>query len=250
MNNLFNKKELIGFLMAGDPDLETTKQSIIAMDKAGAGMVELGIPFSDPIAESDVIQDSNMRALENETYLPNIFKMIEELRKETQIPVIFHTYMNPVFNYGYENFFKECSEKGIYGIVVPDLPFEEKGEIQEYADKYGVSIISFVVPTDEKRIKEIAKNAQGFIYFVASIGTEEEDKSHKAKAIIDIIKSVTDIPVAAGFSINTPEQANQYAKIADGIIIGNTIVKLIEQYGKNSPEHIYDYVKSMKDAIK
>lgn len=249
MNNLFNKKELIGFLMAGDPDLETTKQNIIEMDKAGAGMVELGIPFSDPIAESDVIQDSNMRALENETYLPNIFKMIEELRKDSQISVIFHTYMNPIFNYGYENFFKECSEKGIYGIVVPDLPYEEKSEIIEYADKYGVSIISFIVPTSDERIKEISKNSQGFIYFVASIGTEEEDKSHKAKAIIDTIKSITDIPVAAGFAINTPEHAKQYAQIADGVIIGNAIVKLIEKYGKNSPEQVYNYVKEMKNAI-
>jgi len=251
MNNIFNNKALIGFIMAGDPDLETTKQNILAMEKAGLDIVELGIPFSDPIAESDLIQDSNLRALNNNTYLPNIFKMIEELRKESQIPVIFHTYMNPVFNYGYENFFNDCQKNGVKGIIIPDLPYEEKSEISEFAKKYDVSIISFIVPSDENRIKKIAKDAQGFIYFVPSIASTAKlhESLQELKNNIETIKSSASIPVALGCGIETVEQAKQFSQIADGIILGGKIVEIIEQHGKNSPDYIYNYVKEMKAAV-
>ena len=252
MNNIINKNSLIGFLMAGDPDLETTKKCIISMAQAGAGMVELGIPFSDPIAESSVIQSANIRALKSSTYLKNIFSMIEELRKTTDIPVIFHSYINPVFNYGYENFFKMCAQTKVAGIVIPDLPYEEKSEIREYADKYGVHIISFVVPAQADRIQKIAKEATGFIYFVPSIGSTNSlgDNSREVMADIELIKQVTDIPIALGFGINTPAQAEYFSKIADGIIIGNAIVKIVEKHGKDAPSYIFDYVKEMKAVLK
>lgn len=251
MNNIINKNALIGFLMAGDPDLETTKNCIISMAKAGAGMVELGIPFSDPIAESTVIQSANIRALKSGTYLKNIFSMIEELRKTTDIPVIFHSYINPVFNFGYENFFKMCAQTKVSGIVIPDLPYEEKAEIKEYADKYGVHIISFVVPSTEERIKQIAKEATGFIYFVPSIGSTNAlgDNSREIMSDIELIKKVTDIPIALGFGINTPAQAEYFSKIADGIIVGNAIVKIVEKHAKEAPSYVFDYVKEMKSVL-
>jgi len=251
MNNLINKNALIGFIMAGDPDLETTKNCIISMANAGADMVELGIPFSDPIAESSVIQSANLRALKSHSNLKNIFAMIEELRKTTDIKIIFHTYINPVFNYGYEEFFKMCAKVGVSGILSPDLPYEEKSEIKEYADKYGVNIISFVVPASEERIKTIAKDASGFIYFVHSISSTSEmgESSREITSIIEYIKEVTDTPIALGFAINTPAQAEYFSKMAEGIIIGNAIVKIIEKNSSASPEFVYDYVKEMKSAI-
>lgn len=252
IKNTFNSKALICFLMAGDPDIETTKEIIISMSKAGADMVELGIPFSDPIAESSVIQSANLRALKSETYLPKIFKMIKDLRKETQISIIFHTYINPVFNYGYENFFKACKETKVDGVVIPDLPYEEKLEIKDFADKNDVDIISFIVPTEKERIQTIAKEATGFLYFVPSIGATSAMEGHTKELtnVIDILKETTDIPIAIGFGINTPQQAEFFSKMADGIIIGNAIVKLVEKYSKDSPKEVFDYITRIKEAIK
>lgn len=255
MNNIkkaFENKALIGFLMAGDPDLNTTKEVIISMAKAGCDMVELGVPFSDPIAESSVVQSANLRALKSETYLKGIFDMIQEVRNTTQISIILHTYINPVFNYGYEEFFMKCSEVNVCGIVVPDLPYEEKSEIKEYADKYGVDIISFVVPENIDRVKMIAKEATGFIYFVPSIGSTSSMEGHfkEITSIIDILKENTNIPIALGFGINTTQQAEFFSEIADGIIVGNAIVKIVEKYGKDSPSQVFDYVKTMKSAMK
>ena len=251
MNNIINKNALIGFIMAGDPDLETTKNCIISMAKAGADMVELGIPFSDPIAESSVIQAANIRALKSETYLNKIFTMIEEVRKNTDIKIIFHSYIKPIFNNGYEQFFAKCKETKVSGIVSPDLPYEEKSEIKEFADKYGVNIISFVVPASKERIEEIAKSATGFIYFVHSIGATAAmgDNSREVTSVIDIIRKVTDTPIALGFGINTPAQAEYFSKMAEGVIIGNALVKIIEKNGKDAPSHIFDYIKEMKEQM-
>ena len=251
IKNAFQNKALIGFVMAGDPDLDTTKDIIISMANAGADMVELGIPFSDPIAESSVIQSANLRALKSETYLPRIFEMIKEVRKTTDISIIFHTYINPVFNFGYEEFFKKCNETKVDGVVIPDLPYEEKQEIKEYADKNEVDIISFVVPSDEERIKTIAKKATGFIYFVPSIGATKAMEGHTKELtdVIEVLRQTTEIPVAIGFGINTVQQAEFFSKMADGIIIGNALVKIVEKYGNNSPTHILDYVKNMKNVM-
>lgn len=251
INNAFKTKSLISFVMAGDPDLNTTKETIISMASAGANMIELGIPFSDPIAESSVIQSANLRALKSETYLPKIFDMVKEVRKTSDISIIFHSYINPVFNYGYEEFFKKCAEVSVDGIIIPDLPYEEKAEIKEYADKYGVDIISFIVPIDEKRIEMIAKEATGFIYFVPSIGSTAMMEGHFKEIVnvIDTLKRVTNIPIAIGFGINTSQQAEFFSKLADGIIIGNGIVKIVEKYGKDAPIHAYDYIKEVRTAV-
>lgn len=251
IKNAFKNKALIGFVMAGDPDLDTTKEIIISMARAGADMVELGIPFSDPIAESVVIQSANLRALKSETYLPRIFEMIREVRKTTDISIVFHTYINPVFNYGYEKFFEMCNETKVDGVVIPDLPYEEKQEIKEYADKNEVDIISFVVPTDEDRIKMISKEASGFVYFVPSIGATKAMEGHTKELtdVIELLKQTTEIPVAIGFGINTVQQAEFFSKMADGIIIGNAIVKLVEKYQKDSASHVYDYIKSLKNVM-
>ncbi len=251
INNAFKTKSLFAFVMAGDPDLNTTKETIISMAKAGANMIELGIPFSDPIAESSVIQSANLRALKSETYLPCIFEMIADVRKETNISIIFHTYINPVFNYGYEKFFKKCAEVNVNGIIIPDLPYEEKSEIKEYANKYDVDIISILVPTDKKRIEMIAKEATGFIYLVPSIGATAVMEGHfnEITEVIETLRKTTNIPIAIGFGINTAQQAEFFSKLADGIIIGNAIVKIVEKYGKEAPKHAYDYVKEIRTAI-
>ena len=252
INKIFNnEKALIGFIMAGDPDLKTTKDCIMSMAKAGANMVELGIPFSDPIAESTVIQNANIRALKSETYLNKIFEMIKEVRKESNISIIFHSYINPIFNYGYENFFKMCNETKVDGVLIPDLPLEEKNEIKEFADKYEIDIISFVVPSTKQRVQEIASKATGFIYFVPSIGSTSEmgDNSRVLTSIIEEIKEVKDIPVAIGFGINTTQQAEYFSKMADGIIIGNAIVKILEKYKEEAPKQVFEYIKEIKNAL-
>ncbi len=253
INNAFkNGKAFIGFLTAGDPDLETTTECIIAMDEAGADLIEIGIPFSDPIAEGSVIQSANIRALKSNTHLDNIFETVKFVRTKTDIPMVFLTYINPVFNYGYEKFFCTCNKTGVDGIIIPDLPFEEKEEILEYTDKYDIDIISLIAPTSEDRIKTIAKDAKGFVYVVSSMGVTgmRDEITTDVETIVKHIKETTQIPAAIGFGINTPEQAKHFAQIADGVIVGSAIVKIIERYGKNSPEYVYNYVMEMKNAIR
>ena len=253
INKAFEQgKAFIGFLTAGDPDLETTKKCIISMEKAGADLIEIGIPFSDPIAEGIVIQGANIRALKSNTCLNDIFDMVKQLRTETKIPMVFLTYVNPVFNYGYEKFFKTCKETGVDGVIIPDLPYEEKNELKEYADKYDIDVISLIAPTSHDRIKTIAKEAKGFVYVVSSMGVTgvRSEITTDLAAIVKLIKETAPTPAAIGFGINTPEQAKYFSTIADGVIVGSAIVKLIEKHGKNSPEYVYNYVKEMKDAIK
>lgn len=251
-NAFNNKKAFIGFLTAGDPDIETTKECIVAMEEAGADLIEIGIPFSDPIAEGIVIQGANIRALQCNTCLQDIFNMVKQVRTKTKIPIVFLTYINPVFNFGYDDFFKTCKETGVDGVIIPDLPFEEKEEIKEPANKYGIDIISLIAPTSNERIKEIAKDAEGFVYVVSSMGVTgvRNEITTDLETIVKLIKNTTSTPTAIGFGINTPEQAKHFAQIADGVIVGSAIVKIIEKHGKNAPEYIYSYVKQMKDAIK
>ncbi len=246
-----NGKAFIGFLTAGDPDLKTTKECIIAMAEAGADLIQIGIPFSDPIAEGSVIQNSNIRALISATHIENIFETLKSVRTKTDIPVVFHTYINPVFNYGYEAFFKDCNNTNVGGIIIPDLPFEEKKEIQQYTDKYNIDIISLIAPTSVSRIRTIAKDAEGFVYIVLSRGTTKVGNEiiTEVESIVKLVKEVTQIPVAIGFGVNTPEQAKYFSQIADGVIVGSSIVKIVEKYGKDSPEYVYDYVQKMKKAI-
>ncbi|HIW85255.1 MAG TPA: tryptophan synthase subunit alpha [Candidatus Eubacterium faecipullorum] len=255
MNNISkafeNGKAFIGFVTAGDPDLETSKKIMLEMARAGCDLIEIGIPFSDPIAEGPVIQEADLRSLAGGTTTDKVFALAAELSKEADIPLVFMTYLNVLFKYGYDKFLENAKNSGISGVIVPDLPFEEKKELRSVADKYGIDVISLIAPTSESRIQMIAKEAKGFIYEVSSLGVTGVRSEIKTdlRAITESIKAVTDIPVAIGFGINTPEQAARVCEYADGVIVGSAIVKIVAQYGKNAPAYVYDYVKSMKDAI-
>ena len=245
-----NGKAFIGFLTAGDPTCEKTVEYILAMEEAGCDLIEIGIPFSDPMAEGIVIQDANVRALKHNTTTDDVFDIIAKVREKTDVPLVFLTYINPVFFYGYERFFKRCSELGVDGIISPDLPYEEKGEIADIAMKNGVDVISLIAPTSKERIQKIAGDATGFIYVVSSLGVTGMRSEIKTdlNAILADIRDVTDLPLAVGFGINTPEQASQIGKIADGVIVGSAIVKIIEEHGENAGDALKEYVSSMKKA--
>ena len=251
ITNAFNNgKAFIGFLTAGDPTIEKTVEYILAMEEAGCDLIEIGIPFSDPMAEGVVIQDANVRALKHDTTTDDVFDIVRAVREKTDIPLVFLTYINPVFFYGYEKFFKRCNELGVDGIISPDLPYEEKGEIAEIALKNDVDVISLIAPTSKERIQKIASDATGFIYVVSSLGVTGMRSEIKTdlNAIISDIRDVTDLPLAVGFGINTPEQARNIGKIADGVIVGSAIVKIIEEHGENAGDALREYVSSMKKA--
>ena len=245
-----NGTAFIGFLTAGDPTVEKTVEYILAMVEAGCDLIEIGIPFSDPMAEGVVIQDANVRSLKNNTTTDDVFEVVKKVRKVTDIPIVFLTYINPVFFYGYEEFFKKCSELGVDGIISPDLPFEEKGEINDIALKNDVDVISLIAPTSKQRIQKIAGDATGFIYVVSSLGVTGMRSEIKTdlNSILSDIREVSDLPLAVGFGINTPEQASEIGKIADGVIVGSAIVKIIEEYGENAAEPLKEYVLAMKKA--
>lgn len=240
----------IGFLTAGDPTIDKTVEYILAMEEAGCDLIEIGIPFSDPMAEGVVIQDANVRALKHNTTTDDVFDIVARVREKTDIPLVFLTYINPVFFYGYEKFFKRCEELGIDGIISPDLPYEEKGEIVDIALSNDVDVISLIAPTSSERIKMIASEATGFIYVVSSLGVTGMRSEIKTdlKSILSDIREVTDLPLAVGFGINTPEQAAEISKIADGVIVGSAIVKIIEEHGEDANAALKEYVSSMKNA--
>ncbi len=247
-----NGKAFIGFITAGDPDVETSKKIMIKMAQAGCDLIEVGIPFSDPIAEGPVIQNANIRALKNNVTTDDVFDMVKEVHPQVNIPMVFMTYLNVLFKYGYDRFLQKASDAGICGVIIPDMPYEEKGELQSVAKNYGIEVVSLIAPTSEERIKMIASDAEGFIYEVSSLGVTGIRSEIKTdlQSITQAVKQVTDVPIATGFGINTPEQAKEFSQFADGIIVGSAIVKLIEQYKTGAPDKVYDYVKSMKDAIK
>lgn len=247
-----NGKAFIGFVTAGDPDLETSEKIIVKMAQAGCDLIEVGIPFSDPIAEGPVIQNANIRSLSQGTTTDKVFALTKRVSQQVDIPMVYMTYLNVLFKYGYDRFLENAKNSGISGVIIPDMPFEEKAELQDAADKYDMDVISLIAPTSEQRIQMIASDAKGFIYEVSSLGVTGVRSEIKTdlESITKAVKQVTDVPAAIGFGINTPEQAKKYAQIADGVIVGSAIVKLVEQYGKDAPDKVYDYVKSMKDAIR
>ncbi len=251
-NAFTNGKAFIPFITCGDPDLETTKKLVIAMQEAGADLIELGIPFSDPTAEGPVIQEANIRALSAGTTTDKIFDMVEELKSEMKIPLCFMTYANVVYSYGSERFLKRAQEAGISGLILPDVPYEEKAEFADKCRTYDIELISLIAPTSENRIAMIAGEAEGFIYCVSSLGvTGVRSKiTTDIGAMTRLIREVTDTPCAIGFGISTPEQAAEMSKHADGVIVGSAIVKLIAKHKEDSVQAVYEYVKSMKDAIK
>lgn len=244
-------KAFIPFITCGDPDLETTAAAVRAAAANGADLIELGIPFSDPTAEGPVIQGANLRALKGGVTTDKIFAFVKELRQDVKLPMVFMTYANVVFSYGAEKFISTCKEIEIDGLILPDLPYEEKEEFLPVCHKYGVDLISLIAPTSENRIAMIAKEAEGFLYIVSSLGvtgTRSEIKTDLS-SIVKVVRQNTSIPCAIGFGISTPEQARKMADIADGAIVGSAIIKLLEKYGKDAPSYIGDYVKEMKAAL-
>lgn len=253
IKNAFQQgKAFIAFLTCGDPDLETTAAAVRAAAENGADLIELGIPFSDPTAEGPVIQGANIRALQGGVTTDKIFRLVEELRRDVTIPMVFMTYANVVFSYGAERFIAACQSIGIDGLILPDLPFEEKEEFLPVCRQYGVDLISLIAPTSEDRISMIAREAEGFLYIVSSLGvtgTRSEIKTDLG-SIVEAVRRSTDTPCAIGFGISTPEQARKMAELSDGVIIGSAIVKLLAQHGKEAPQYIGEYVKSIKDALR
>lgn len=247
----YNQKVFIAFITCGDPDLETTAACVRAAVENGADLIELGIPFSDPTAEGPVIQGANLRALTGGVTTDRIFELVKELRQDVAVPMVFMTYANVVYSYGPDRFLSACKEIGIDGMILPDLPFEEKEEFLPLCRKYGVDLISLIAPTSQNRIAMIAKKAEGFLYIVSSLGvtgTRSEIKTDLA-SIIKVVRENTDVPCAIGFGISTPEQAKKMAALSDGAIVGSAIIKLLEKYGEEAPEHVGGYVKAMKTAI-
>ncbi len=246
-----NGKAFIPFITCGDPSLEVTEQLVYAMEEAGANLIELGIPFSDPTAEGPVIQEANIRALSGGVTTDKIFEMVEKIRKNTQIPMVFMTYANVVFSYGTERFIKKASELGMDGIILPDVPYEEKEEFDVVCKKYNMDMISLIAPTSHERISMIAKEASGFVYCVSSLGVTgtRSEITTDIGAMVELVKKAKDIPCAVGFGISTPEQAKKMAGLSDGAIVGSAIVKLCGKYGKDAVPYVKEYVKSMCDAV-
>jgi tryptophan synthase alpha chain len=250
MDSLKGKKAFVAFLTAGDPNIKKTEEYILTMAQAGADLIEIGIPFSDPIAEGVVIQEADLRSLASGTTTDSVFECVKNVRDKVSIPLVFMTYANPVYTYGKDKFFSKCEEVGIDGIIIPDVPFEEKDEFYDYAKAHNVKLVSMVAPTSDDRIKEIAKESEGFLYVVSSLGVTgmRNNITTDIKSMIEKVKSVTQTPAFVGFGINTPEQAREYYSYADGVIVGSAIVKIIAEKGENASDALYEYVKSMKNA--
>lgn len=247
-----NKKAFIPFITCGDPSLDVTEQIVYAMADAGADLIELGIPFSDPTAEGPVIMEADRRALEAGTTTDKIFDMVKRLREKVTIPMVFMTYANVIFSYGSERFISRAAGLGMDGLILPDIPFEEKDEFQGLCRQYGIDLISLIAPTSHDRIRKIAKEAEGFIYCVSSLGVTgvRSEITTDIGAMVKLVKEVKDIPCAVGFGISTPEQAAKMAALSDGAIVGSAIVKICAQYGKDCVPYVAEYVKSMKDAVR
>lgn len=246
-------KCFIPFVTCGDPNLETTEQLVYEMEKNGADIIELGIAFSDPTAEGVVIQNANMRALKNGVTTDKIFSMVEKIRRNTEVPLVFMTYANVLFSYGIETFVKKSAECGINGIILPDVPYEEKEEFAEICRKYGVAFISLIAPTSGERIKMIARSAEGFVYCVSSLGVTgvRKEITTDVASMIQLVKEANPhIPCAVGFGISTPEQAEAMAQTADGVIVGSSIVKLCAEHKENCISFVGKYVAEMKKAVR
>ena len=245
-------KAFIPFVTCGDPSLDVTEQIVYAMEEAGADLIELGIPFSDPTAEGPVIQAANVRALGGGVTTDKVFDMVVRIRKKTRIPMVFMTYANVVFSYGTERFIKKASEVGMDGLILPDVPFEEKEEFDSVCKAYGIDLISLIAPTSHERIAMIAKEAEGFVYCVSSLGVTgtRSQITTDIGAMVHLVKAEKQIPCAVGFGISTPQQAAKMAEQSDGAIVGSAIVKLCARYGKDCVPYVKEYVKSMKDAVR
>ena len=246
-----NGKAFIAFLTCGDPDMETTARAVRAAVENGADLIELGIPFSDPTAEGPVIQGANVRALRGGVTTDRIFSFVKELRVDVTVPMVFMTYANVVFSYGTERFLAACKEIGIDGLILPDVPFEEKEEFAPVCRKYGLKFISLIAPTSDARIGMIAREAEGFLYIVSSMGVTgvRSEITTDIASMVRLVRENTSIPCAVGFGISRPEQAKRMADLSDGAVVGSAIVRLIAEHGKDAPEAVYEYVRSMKRGM-
>ena len=246
-----NKKALITFVTAGDPDIKTTEELVMEMIGEGADIIELGVPFSDPVAEGPVIQAASERALKNGVSLDDIFMLVKRLRVKTNVPILLMMYLNCIYKFGKERFFSLCAECGVDGMIVPDMPFEERDEIRAEANKYNVYSISLVAPTSDERIKKIAEESQGFLYCVSSLGVtgQRSDFTTDFKAFFSLINKYSKVPSALGFGISTPQQVTELKDFSQGIIVGSAIVKIVEEYGRNSPKPVAEFVKSLRDVM-
>lgn len=252
ISEVFNhKKAFIPFVTAGDPGLEVTEQLILHMAEAGADLIEIGIPFSDPVAEGPVIQEADARALAAGTTTDKIFDMVRKVRKASTVPIAFMTYVNPIYTYGTRKFMENCKRAEVDAIIVPDVPYEEREELKPLCDSFGITLISMIAPTSRDRIEMIARDAEGFIYCVSSMGVTgvRDEIGAEVADMIKTVKGVKDIPCAVGFGISTPEQAGVMASVSDGVIVGSAIVKIIAKYGKDCIPYVEEYVRSMKGAI-
>lgn len=244
-------KAFIAFVTGGDPTLEITEELIPAMAKAGADLIEIGLPFSDPVAEGAVIQEANERALSAGCTTDKLFEMLKRVSPNVNVPLVFLTYLNPIFTYGKEKFMARCVECGISGLIIPDMPFEEKGELKSVCKQYGIDIISMIAPTSHERISMIAKEAEGFVYCVSSMGVTgvRSEISTDIGEMVNLVKKVTETPVAVGFGISSTEQAQTMAKIADGVIVGSAIVRIVKEHGTDCIKPVCDYIRQMKKAV-
>ena len=246
-------KAFIPFITCGDPDLETTAAAVRAMAEAGADVIELGIPFSDPTAEGPVIQAANARALQAGTTTDRIFDLVRDLRRDVRVPMVFMTYANVVFSNGTEKFLAACRDIGMDGLILPDVPFEEKEEFAPLCRRYGLDFISLIAPTSEHRIAMIAREASGFVYVVSSLGVTGMRSSITTDigAMVKLVRAANpDIPCAVGFGISTPEQAARMAALSDGAIVGSAIVNLMAKHGREAVPFVRDYVAAMKAAVR
>lgn len=245
-------KAFIPFLTCGDPDLETTEAVVRAVAQAGADLIELGIPFSDPTAEGPVIQAASERALAAGATTDKIFEMVRRLRRDVTTPMVFMTYANVVFSYGTERFISTASEIGMDGLILPDVPYEEREEFAPVCRKYGLDLISLIAPTSEGRIAKIAREAEGFLYGVSSLGTAgvQEELTANVDRMVRLAKEADpDLPCAVDLDVPTPDQAAAVARVADGVIVGSAIVELTGRYGQEAVPYIRDYVTDMKTAV-
>lgn len=248
-----HNKAFIPFFTCGDPDLETSYEIIKTASANGADLIQLGIPFSDPTAEGPVIQKANLRALKYKVTTDQVFDLVKRLRLEggVTVPFIFMTYANVVFSYGIERFMQRCAEVGVDGMLLADVPFEEKEEFEPMCSKYDLDLISIVTPSSEQRIVGISKEARGFLYIASGLAsTNREQAISDLKKMIAMAREHTKVPCAIGFGITNPEQACDMAAISDGVIVGSAVLKIVEQYGKEAPQYVGEYVRKMKDAMR
>lgn len=242
-----NGKALAGFITGGDPSIEKSEEFILKIVEAGADLIEIGVPFSDPIAEGPAIQEANLRSLAAGTTTDRIFELVANVRKKTRVPVVLFAYMNQVFKYGYDRFFRQCRQVGVDGVVIPDLPYEEKGDVACAAETYQVDVLSLIAPAKEERIRKISEHAKGFLFTVTAKETGVTGQDFAS--VLQVARRHANVPVAVG-GINDPALAARLSGLFDGIIVGSAIVKLCGQYGKEAGEPIFQYVQEMKAAIK